>query len=207
MADEPEILPGPEILSGDDRLLPVPAGPPMKRARRLDHSPERIVYVARPGFRALPSGTFAILGFASPQLLSVIFLVWAIWWPAPTTPAAWRFALLTTGILAGLSLFIAWLLLRRNLALAAGILRAPFTRLTVTDRRVLWTVPWSRAPVMEIGARRVLGGLLGPTDRRGTGSAAMILRDGDPAADFDGNIHFDRLPDAERFVAALEGMG
>ena len=203
---ETDVADAPEILSGEDRSLPVAAGPAMKRARRLDHSPERIAYVARPGFRALPSGTLAILGFASPQLLSVIFLVWAIWWPAPTTPYAFRFALFVTGLLASLSVFIAWLLLRHNLALAAGILRAPFTRLTVTDRRVLWTVPWSRHPVMEIGARRVLGGILGPTDKRGTGSAAMVLREGDPAADFDGNIHFDRLPDAEGFVAALERM-
>jgi hypothetical protein len=59
---------------------------------------------------------------------------------------------------------------------------------------------------MEIGARRIAGGILGPTNRRGTGSAAMILYEGDPAADFDGNIHFDQLPDAAGFVAALRGM-
>ncbi|HEU0067467.1 MAG TPA: hypothetical protein VFQ57_09540 [Sphingomonas sp.] len=197
------MIDGPEILSGNDALLPAL---PMKRARRLDHHPERVTYVARPGLHALPSGTLVILGFASPQLLSVIFLFWAIWWPTPTTPGALRFALAGTVLLGGLSLLVFWLLLRRNLALAAGILRAPFTRVTVTDRRVLWTVPWSKHPVMEIGARRIAGGILGPTDRRGTGSAALILRDGDPAADFDGNIHFDRLPDAAGFVAALEEM-
>lgn len=191
---------GPEILSGDDALLPALR---MKQARRLDGQPERIAYVARPGLRALPSGTLVILGFASPQLLSVIFLFWAIWWPAPVTPGALRFALAGTALIGGLSLLVFWLLLRHNLALAAGILRAPFTSVTVTDRRVLWTVPWSREPVMEIGARRIAGGILGPTDRRGMGSAAMVLRDGDPAADFDGNIHFDRLPDAAGFVAAL----
>jgi len=194
---------GPEILSGDDALLPALR---MKQARRLDGQPERIAYVARPGLHALPSGTLVILGFASPQLLSVIFLFWAIWWPAPATPSALRFALAGTALLGGLSLLVFWLLLRHNLALAAGILRAPFTRVTVTDRRVLWTVPWSREPVMEISARRISGGILGPTDRRGMGSAAMILRDGDPAADFDGNIHFDRLPDAAGFVAALREL-
>lgn len=194
---------GPEILSGTEGLLPAL---PMKRARILDHQPERIAYVARPGLRALPSGTLVVLGFASPQLLSVIFLFWAIWWPAPANPAALHFALAGTALLGGLSLFVFWLLLRRNLALAAGILRAPFTRLTVTDRRVLWTVPWSRSPVMEIAARRIAGGILGQTDRRGMGSAAMILHDGDPAADFDGNIHFDRLPDAAGFVAALDQL-
>ncbi|GGE85917.1 hypothetical protein [Sphingomonas prati] len=203
MATEHPIPQEPQILSGDDRSLPAL---PMKQARRMDHSPERTLYVAQPGLRALPSGTLVIIGFASPQLLSVVFLFWAIWWPAPVTPGALRFALASTFLLGGLSLLVLWLLLRHNLALAAGIIRAPFTRVTVTTRRVLWTVPWSRHPVMEIGARRIAGGILGPTDKRGTGSAAMILRENDPSADFDGNIHFDRMPDAAGFVAALDGF-
>lgn len=199
VAPEPEW----EHVSGD---AGVPARP-MKRARTMHLVPEQVRHVVRPGLRALPSGTMAILGFASPQLLSVVFLYWAIWWPAPTTPGTLRFAIGGTVVLLGLSALVVWLLLRRNMALAAGIVRAPFTRITVTDRRVLWTVPWSRRPLMEIEARRILGGILGPVNRRGTGSAAMILRDGDPAADFDGNIHFDRIPHAARFVEAIGALG
>jgi len=49
-----------------------------------------------------------------------------------------------------------------------------------------------------------LGGLLGDLDHRGNGPAAVVLVPGDPYAEIDGNIHFDRLPDAAAFVAALE---
>jgi hypothetical protein len=147
-----------------------------------------------------------ILGCVSPQLLSMFFLFWAIWWPTPSTPATYRFAVIGTAVLIGLSLLVLYLLLRRNVALAIGILRAPFIRLTVTDRRVLWHVPWSSVPLMEIGAARVVGGILGSIDRRGAGSAAMMLRDGDPSADFDGNIHFDRLPNVEGFLEALSKL-
>jgi hypothetical protein len=34
----------------------------------------------------------------------------------------------------------------------------------------------------------------------------MMLRDGDPSADFDGNIHFDRLPNVEGFLEALSRL-
>jgi len=60
-----------------------------------------------------------------------------------------------------------------------------------------------KAPLMEIGRERVTGGILGVLDRRGNGPAAVMLVPGDPCADTDGNIHFDRLPDAAAFVAAL----
>ena len=52
-----------------------------------------------------------------------------------------------------------------------------------------------------------MGGILGAVDRRGRGNAAMMLVPGDPAADIDGNIHFDRLPDVAGFVAALGRIG
>ena len=83
------------------------------------------------------------------------------------------------------------------------MLRAPFVRLTVTSRRIVWSLPWARAPLMEIGRERVIGGILGLLDAKGHGSAAVMLVPGDPSADIDGNIHFDRLPDAMRFVAAF----
>ena len=50
----------------------------------------------------------------------------------------------------------------------------------------------------------LLGGIIGLLDRKGNGPAALILVPGDPCADVDGNIHFDRLPDAAAFVAALD---
>ena len=95
------------------------------------------------------------------------------------------------------------MLLRRNPGFLMGVLRAPFIRLTVTDRRVIWSMPWAKRPLMEIGRHRVIGGILGAVDHKGAGSAALVLVPGDPSADIDGNIHFDRLPAAEAFVAAL----
>ena len=84
-----------------------------------------------------------------------------------------------------------------------GIALAPFIRLTVTDRRILWTLPWAAEPLLEVGLLRVRGALLGEVDRRGRGNAALVLMPGDPAADDHGYIHFDRLPDAAGFVRAL----
>jgi hypothetical protein len=164
---------------------------------------ETIRYVARPGLRALPSGTLAIAGFAMPQVFSAYFILWAVWWPAPRTPGGWAFASSVSAVMAGLFGLVLWLLLRKFPGFALGVCRAPFIRLTVTDQRVLWTLPWHAAPLLEIGTERVVGGLLGYVDKRGVGSAAIILVPGDPAADVDGNIHFDRLPDAAGFVAAL----
>ncbi|HWL46285.1 MAG TPA: hypothetical protein VNQ31_01085, partial [Sphingomonadaceae bacterium] len=65
-------------------------------------------------------------------------------------------------------------------------------------------LPGRRAPLLEIARERVIGAVLGTVDRKGRGNAAMILIPGDPSADIDGHIHFDRLPDVERFVAALQ---
>ncbi len=47
------------------------------------------------------------------------------------------------------------------------------------------------------------GGLLGEPLTRGWAPAAILLFPGDPAGDEQGVIHFDRLPDAARFVDAL----
>lgn len=185
-----------------DRLLPVPVP---RHARRIDAEPERAVYVARPGLAALPSGTLTLLVFAAPQTMTLSFLLWAIWWPEPGTPelryAAWRW----TVILVGSLLLVAVLLLRRYPGFLLGVIRAPFIRLTVTDRRVIWSLPWTAVPLMEIGRQRVLGGIVGMVDARGRGNAAMVLVPGDPSADIDGNIHFDRLPHVQRFVDALGG--
>lgn len=179
---------------------------PILRARRLEHMPEEVRYVARPGLAALPTGTGTVLLFLSPQLFSVSVLLWAIWWP---TPQSWRtimFALFWTSFIAALAIGVAWTLLRRHPGFVLGVLRAPFIRLTVTDRRVVWTLPWERAPLLEIDRRRVTGGILGTVDKRGRGNAAMMLVPGDPSADVDGNIHFDRLPNVVRFVDALGQM-
>ena len=179
---------------------------PMLVTLRMDVLAEEVRYVARPGLRALPSGTLTVLVFLSPQLFSAYFLLWAIWWPAPETTAAYAFACGWTGLMAALAIGIVAILLRRNPGFALGVLRAPFIRLPVTDRRVIWSLPWAAAPLMEIEGVRVIGGILGAVDRRGRGNAAMMLVPGDPSADVDGNIHFDRLPDVSRFVAALGRM-
>lgn len=175
-------------------------------ARRMEVMAEEVRYVARPGLRALPSGTLTVLLFISPQIFSAYFLLWAIWWPAPETTAAYMFAWGWTALMAALAIGIVAVLLRRNPGFALGVLRAPFIRLTVTDRRVVWSLPWGSAPLMEIERGRVIGGILGAVDKNGRGNAAMMLVPGDPAADVDGNIHFDRLPDVSGFVAALGRM-
>lgn len=168
-----------------------------------DAKPERAFYVARAGLGALPSGLGVIALFMAPQVLSLGFVLWAIWWPYPANARNLLIAEACTVALVGLVCLVGWLLLRRHPGFVMGVLRAPFVRITVTDRRVLWTVPWTTVPLIEIGRWRVIDGLLGAVDRRGRGNAAMVLVPGDPAADIDGNIHFDRLPDAAAFVAAL----
>ena len=186
-----------------------PDGPdqlPILHARRMEIMPEQVRYVARPGLLALPSGTLTVIVFILPQLFSAFVLLWAIWWPTPATTKTFAFAVFWTATLAALAAGVVWLLLRRNPGFVLGVLRAPFIRLTVTDRRVVWNLPWMAAPLMEIDRRRVIGGILGSVDRRGRGNAAMMLVPGDPSADIDGNIHFDRLPDVAAFVAALGRM-
>jgi hypothetical protein len=179
---------------------------PILRARRLEHIAEEVRYVARPGLGALPTGTGTVLLFLGPQVFSVSVLLWAIWWPTPQSWRVFAFAMFWTSIIAALAVGVAWQLLRRHPGFVLGLLRAPFIRLTVTDRRVVWTLPWERTPLLEIDRRRVVGGILGSVDKKGRGNAAMMLVEGDPSADVDGNIHFDRLPHVARFVAALGRM-
>ena len=181
----------------DPRNLPAP------RYARLEGMAEHILYMARPGLGALPSGTLAVVAFAGLQVWTLTILLWAIWWPAPLGLADYVFSITATTILFSLVAGVAWLLLRKYPGFVLAVARAPFIRLTVTDRRVLWTLPWQATPLMEIGRERVVTGLLGETDRRGRGNAAIVLVPGDPSADIDGNIHFDRLPDVARFVAAF----
>lgn len=172
--------------------------------RRAEQRPERILYVARAGLGALPSGFGTILIFMSPQLLSLGFLIWAIWWPYPATTHAFVRAVLCSVVLAGAVVTVGWLLIRRNRGFVMAVIRAPFMSITVTDRRMIWSVPWDKAPLMEIGRGRMLRGVLGGVDRKGRGNAAVELVPGDPAADIDGHIHFDRLPEVARFVSAVE---
>ncbi|PZU11607.1 hypothetical protein [Sphingomonas sp.] len=171
--------------------------------RRVDQRPERILYVARAGLGALPSGSGTILIFMMPQILSLGFLVWAIWWPYPASAHAFARAILCSIVLAGAVAAVATLLIRRNRGFITAVIRAPFTSITVTDRRMLWTVPWDNQPLMEIRRGRMLRGVLGTVDRKGRGNAAVQLVAGDPAADIDGHIHFDRLPEVVRFVSAV----
>ena len=176
---------------------------PVLYTRRLDPQPERSLYVARPGLRAMPAGSLIMAGCVALQGWTLSFLLWAMWWPKPQTPRLMAFAIGGTVVLALLVLLVILLLLRRHPGFLLGVARAPFIRLTVTDRRVVWSLPWHRLPLMEISRDRILGGIVGMVDSKGAGNAAMILVHGDPAADIDGNIHFDRLPDVEKFVAAL----
>jgi hypothetical protein len=171
--------------------------------RRLDRAPERLLYETRPGLGALPSGLGISLLIIAPQLLSLGFLFWAIWWPTPIRHHDVVRAWICTYVVIGSILLVGWLLARRFRGFVIAVIRAPFIRIRVTDRRVQWLVPWSRQPLIEIGRHRIIGGLLGSVDRHGRGNAAMILVDGDPAADIDGNIHFDRLPNAVKFVDSL----
>jgi hypothetical protein len=180
-----------------DTSLPAPY------LRRLSPLPERVFYVARPGLRALPSGAGAVAAFGTLQAFTLLVLVWAIWWPGPSSRGDYIFDLSATAVLALLVIGVFVALARRFPGFVLAVMRAPFISLSVTDRRVLWTLPWMRQPLMEIGRERVLGGIVGLLDARGNGPAAIVLVPGDPCADIDGNIHFDRLPNAEAFVAAL----
>jgi hypothetical protein len=153
--------------------------------------------------RALPAGAFTIAVFAGLETWTLVVLLWAIWWPAPISVGDYAFSIISTALLFGLVIGVAVLLLRRYPGFVLAVLRAPFVRLTVTDRRILWTLPWSRVPLMEIGRERVVGGILGQVDRRGYGNAAVILVPNDPSADIDGNIHFDRLPNVRQFLDAV----
>jgi hypothetical protein len=172
--------------------------------RRLDPAFERQLYVARPGLAALPSGTLAVLAVVVGQGCTMFFLLWALWWPTPVTRGQITFALSGTVVLVAIAIGIVVLLLRRHPGFALGLIRAPFIRLTVTDQRVIWSLPGRGAPLLEIARERVVGALLGAVDKRGRGNAALVLVPGDPSADSDGHIHFDRLPRVERFVAALQ---
>jgi len=181
-----------------DISLPVPF------VRRLDPIAERTFYIARPGIRAIPSGAGSMTVFIGLQAFTLLGFLWAIWWPAPSSRSDWVFSISATAVLAALVLLVIWTLIRRNPGFMLAVMRSPFISIKVTDRRLLWTLPWMRQPLMEIGRERVVGAVAGALDRRGNGPAAVILVPGDPCADIDGNIHFDRLPDAAAFVAALE---
>jgi hypothetical protein len=186
-------------------ILPPDTNLPMPYIRRLDPVAERIVYIARPGIRALPSGAGTAVLFVGLQTLTLITLFWAMWWPAPSSTSDYAFAIGGSAILVLLVFGVILLLMRRFPGFLLAVLRSPFISVSVTDRRILWTLPWMRAPLMEIGRERVIGGIVGVLDRKGNGPAAVMLVPGDPSADFDGNIHFDRLPNAAAFVAALQG--
>jgi hypothetical protein len=186
--------------------LPVRARP---RVSRLDplSGPETVLYRRRPGLRALPEGGGALIGFGALQLFPLLVLLWAVWWPTPVTVHGMVFAICFTVLIGLLSLGICYLLLRGRTATAHQLVFLPFIRLTVTTHRVSWTVPWRRVPMFEIESFRVRGGMLGNEDRRGWAPAAILLHPGDPVADEDGMIQFDRLPDAARFVEALTRLG
>ena len=183
--------------------VPSSANLPVPFFRRLDVIPERTLYTARPGILAVPSGAGSVVFFIGLQCLTLIGFLYAIWWPAPSGPHDWEFAISATSILAALIIANFWLMLRRFPGFLLAVLRSPFISISVTDRRLLWTLPWMKGPLMEIGRDRITGALTGALDRKGNGPAAVILIPGDPCADFDGNIHFDRLPDAAAFVSAL----
>lgn len=185
-----------EILSPDAQL-------PTLHVRRADRIAERTLYVARPGLRAIPSGSMTVGAFVGMQLASLIILMWAVWWPVPSSRSDWMFAGGVSAGMAGLIVLVGWMLTRRHPGFLLAVLRAPFIRLSVTDRRIVWTLPWMHGPLMEIGHDRVVGAMMGAVDRKGAGSAAVILVPGDPSADIDGAIHFDRLPQVERFLEAL----
>jgi hypothetical protein len=177
---------------------------PIPYFRRLDPIAERVFYIARPGIKAIPSGAGATSVFVGLQAFTLIGFLWAIWWPAPSSTSDYVFAIGASSVLGLLVIAVFFLLIRRSPGFLLAVLRSPFISLSVTDRRIVWSLPWMKAPLMEIGRERVLGGILGILDRKGNGPAALILVPGDPSADIDGNIHFDRLPDAAAFVAALD---
>jgi hypothetical protein len=184
--------------------IPSSANLPVPLIRRLDVIPERTLYSARPGILAIPSGAGSVFFFVGLQCFTVLGFIHAIWWPMPQSKEGWEFAIGATSVLALLILLIFWLILRRFPGFLLAVLRSPFISISVTDRRLLWSLPWMKGPLMEIGRDRIMGALTGALDRRGNGPAAVILVPGDPCADIDGNIHFDRLPDAAAFVSAFD---
>jgi hypothetical protein len=187
-----------EIVSSDANL-------PVPYMRRINRVAEITRYIARPGLRALPSGSGAFVAFGSLIFFPLVILLWAIWWPAPRSTSDYEFAIGCSFILAFLLVGMFILLARQNPGFVLAVMRSPFISIVVTDRRILWTLPWMPHPLMDIGHERIVGGVLGQLDKRGNGPAAIMLVPGDPCADIDGNIHFDRLPDAAAFVAALRG--
>ena len=184
-------------------ILPADMALPVPYIRRLQPVAEVTRYVARPGLRALPSGAFTLTAFIGLQAWALTILLWAVWWPTPISAHDYAFCIGVTCVFAVAVVIVAWALLRRHPGFLLAVVRAPFIRLTVTDRRIVWSLPWMKAPLMQIGRERVLGGFQGPTNRRGHGSAAVLLVPGDPCADVDGAIHFDRLPHVARFLSAL----
>jgi hypothetical protein len=193
----------PKEVIGEMEIVPPDATLPIPYVRRLNRIAEQTVYLARPGLRALPSGAGAVAVGVAFQAFTLTLLLWAVWWPAPISTGDYVFAIGCSSVFAMLVIGIFLLLLRKYPGFLIAILRAPFISLRVTDRRILWTLPWMKGPLMEIGRERILGGILGDIDRHGNGPAAVVLVPGDPSADIDGNIHFDRLPNAAAFVAAL----
>lgn len=165
--------------------------------------PEAVRYTARPGLAALPESMTTMLGFAALGMFPIFVFLWAVWWPYPSTPTMWAFAIGMTLLIAGIGIAVFWSLFGRRPAQILNWLLAPFMRITVTSHRVLWTLPWRRRPLFEIAGARVRGGLLGEADRAGVGAAAIMLYPGDPAGDAQGLVHFDRLPDVAGFVDAL----
>lgn len=184
-------------------ILPPDMSLPVPFVRRLNPIAERTLYLARPGLRALPSGAGAVGVFLLLQGSALVLLLWTVWWPAPSSRNDYIFSIGVTATIILLGILVAIVLMRRSPGFALAILRSPFISISVTDRRLLWTLPWMRAPLMEIGRERVTGAVVGMLDRNGNGPAAVMLVPGDPCADFDGNIHFDRLPDAAAFVRAI----
>lgn len=164
---------------------------------------ETVLYAARPGLGALPEGSGLWLAFALLQSLPATTFVWAMWWPAPLSAHEYARSIGGTALLLLVLVGVAWALLRRAGGSAIGVAIAPFIRLVVSDRRVLWHVPWRHDPLIQIEAGRVRGGLLGEVDRHGRGAAAIVLEPGDYAGDGHGLVHFNRLPRAAEFVAAL----
>lgn len=199
---------GPDMKGQPDSSLPI-VSPPPPRAARFDppRGVEEVLYRRRPGLGALPEGGGALLGFGGLQLFPIVVLLWAVWWPAPVTTRGLVFAICFTVLMAMLALGVCYLLLRGRAATAQQLVFLPFIHLTVTTHRVSWTVPWRRAPMFEIESFRVRGGMMGLADTRGWASAAILLFPGDPVADEDGMIQFDRLPDAAGFVEALTRLG
>ena len=194
----------------DSAQLPALWASPAERLRREATAPEVVLYARRPGLGALPEGGSAVLGFAGLACFPIGILLWAVWWPAPTTWFGEVFAVGCTVLILGLALLVLILLIRPRGEALAQLAFVPFIRLVVTDRRVMWTLPWRRAPLFQIEASRVRGGLIGrhePSRRGGWAPAAIVLWPGDPAGDEQGLVHFDRLPDAAGFVDALARLG